>query len=137
MKKLIATCALLTTVSIVSFAQSKQTSHTMSFDAQPNKTAAPAPNQARNTPSAASKAAAEKRAKANQKQYGLTAEQYKGAYQAELEYEMELAQVRAGGAEPGEGQAMQMGMGRDMKLKNVMTPEQYAKYEANHNAARH
>lgn len=129
MKKLIATCVMLTAASMVSFAQSKQTSHTMSFDAQPNRmAAAPAPNQGK--PTAAQMQAAEKRAMASKKAYTLTDAQYKSVLQAEKEYEMELAQIRANGAEPGEGQKMQMGMGRDMKIKQVLTPEQTAKFEA-------
>ena len=129
MKKLITTCALLTTVTMVSFAQTKQTSHTMSMQPQSNQpnalAAAPAP--------VASKAAqqmADRRAKIYEKQYGLSPAQTKGVYKAELEYAMQEEQARAHGGQPGEGQMMQMGMARDMKLKEVMTPEQYTKYEA-------
>ncbi|MES2704784.1 MAG: hypothetical protein V4649_19240 [Bacteroidota bacterium] len=127
MKKLITTCALLTTVSVVSFAQSKQTSHTMSMEAQTAASATPA--NATPVASKSSQMTAERKAKMLQKQYGLNPAQYKGVYQAELEYAVQDEQIRQSGNEPGSGQAMQMGMGRDMKIKAAMTPEQYTKYE--------
>ena len=121
------TCALLTTVSLASFAQSKQTSHTMSMEpqAQARTPLTPGP--------AASKQAqqvAERRAKIYQKQYSLSPQQYKGVYQAELDYAIQDEQAHMNGGQPGEGQAAQMIMARDMRLKNVMTPEQYTKYES-------
>jgi hypothetical protein len=73
---------------------------------------------------------AERRAKATMAQYALTSEQYKGVYQAELDYENQYQQAKANGYEPGPGQSMQMKMGRDQAIKNVMTPAQYTKYEA-------
>jgi hypothetical protein len=131
MKKLITTCVLLTSVTMVSFAQSKATSKSaVQQTASPAKAATvkstmPSPEQY-----------AERRAKAAQQQYGLTADQYKGVYAAELEYEQQYQQAKANGYEPGPGQSMQMKMGRDQKIKSAMSAEQYTKYEAAQKSAR-
>lgn len=116
-------CAVFTTVSMVSFAQSAQT--TMSMQAP----AANAPQQQSASQGGAEKVAAD-RAKVHQKNLKLSQEQYKAVYEAELDYARQEQATRAAGAVPGPGQSMQMDMGRDNRFKNAMTAEQYAKYQA-------
>jgi len=126
MKKLIITCALLTSASMLSFAQSTQTSATMS--AQPNGAAPQAMqnNQQQRSP----EQIAERRAQIYQKQFGLDDNQYKGVYAAELEYIKQLMDLRAKGQQPAPGQAQQMNADKDAKFKAVMSADQYQKYSA-------
>jgi hypothetical protein len=127
MKKLITTCVLLTSVSMLSFGQSKVLSHSSSR--APRGTAA-APGSSQGMPglSAEGEKAAGVRAENYRKKLGLNEEQYKAAYQAELDYERQL-ETAIGNGGPGPGTAMQMGMGRDQRYKNTLTADQYAKYE--------
>lgn len=117
MKKLIITCALVSLGTVVSYAQSKSS-------AQPTVTTATTASRAK-APS--NEQIAEQRARKYQKDLGLTAEQYKGVYEAQLEFVRQDKEARAYGG-PGEGQAMQMQMFLDQKFQSVMTPEQYEKY---------
>lgn len=123
MKKLITTCVMLTSITVVSFAQSKTISKTA-----PNQSAAPATRSAKSGPTA--EQYADRSAKAMKQQYGLNEKQYAAVYQAELEYQKQVVQARDGGYELGEGQSMQMKMGRDQRFQSVMTAEQYTKYQA-------
>jgi hypothetical protein len=125
MKKLVTTCILLASVSVVSFAQSKA--------AKTSKSASTAAAPATRTNSGpTAEMIAERRAKGIQSEFGLTAEQYKGIYKADLNFEKNLAEVRKSGSEPGDGQLLQMKMTRDMGYKMSMTAEQYSKYESAH-----
>lgn len=129
MKKLIITCALLSATSLASFAQN-QTTTTMSMQApQDAKSQAPgmAPANPRMPPV---EMMADRRSKMYEKQLSLTADQTKSIYQAELAFWKEDFSSRANGAQPGPGQTAQNQMGKDMKFKQILTPEQYAKYEA-------
>ena len=127
MKKLIVTCAMLARASVVTFAQSaKSAKATMSMQSA----AAPAPAQVSPAIPPAVIKTAETRAKAIQKKYSLTQAQYNGIYEAEMAYAQQEYMLKADGVTPGEGQAMQMRMGRDYRFKSVMTAEQYKKYEA-------
>ena len=119
MKKLITTCVLVAAASMVSFAQSKQAATQPVAPKSAHAAATPTPEQI-----------ADKHAKMYQQQYGLTPEQYKGVYQAELDYARQDQQVRQNGNQPGEGQVAQMGMARDQRFKAVMSADQYSKYEA-------
>jgi hypothetical protein len=65
-----------------------------------------------------------------EKQLGLSADQYKGIYEAELYYWKQEMGARANGGQPGPGQTMQNQMAKDQKFKNVLTADQYAKYSA-------
>ncbi len=121
MKKLITTCLLLTTVGMVSFAQKAATK----TKANPNAAAAPAA-----TNNLTPEKQAEQRAKATQAKYGLSAEQYKGIYNAELDYARNEAAVKATGYEVSEGQRNQMNIQRDMYYQNSMTPDQFSKYRS-------
>jgi hypothetical protein len=123
MKKLIITCALLTSASMLSFAQSAQTSPAQ---AQPNAAAPQMQNRQRPTP----EQMAERRANAAKTQYALNDEQYKGIYAAELDFFSQMQAARANGQQPAPGQAQQMSMAKDAKYKTIMTPEQYQKYSA-------
>ncbi len=127
MKKIIFTCALFTFVSIISFAQSKQTGNA----AHPNTAAATPPPPPPPAPPGqlTPQQMAEQRAKAIQQQYKLSPEQYKGAYKVETDFFTQERQLRTSGAPIGQGQIMQMMMGRDQKYKEIMTPEQWAKYD--------
>lgn len=123
MKKLITTCVMLTSITMVSLAQSKTITKTA-----PNQSAAPANRSAKSGPTA--EQYAERAAKAMKQQYGLDDKQYAAIYQAELEYQKQVVQARDGGYELGEGQSMQMKMGRDQRFQSVMTADQYTKYQA-------
>jgi hypothetical protein len=124
MKKLITTCVLLTSVTMVSLAQSKTISK-----AAPNQSAAPTARTAKATAPTAEQYA-ERAAKAMKQQFGLDEKQYTAVYQAELDYQKQVVQARDGGYELGEGQSMQMKMGRDQRFQSVMTAAQYTKYQA-------
>ncbi len=125
MKKLITTCVLLTGLTMVSFAQSK-----VATKSAPVQTTTTTKTTTTRSTSPSPEQLAERRAKAVQQQYALNAEQYKGVYEAELDYETQYQRSKANGYEPGPGQSMQMKMGRDQRYKSVMTAEQYTKYEA-------
>ena len=113
MKKLILTCALISFVSVLSYGQNTAAPATTSTRAQ-----APAPEKA-----------AEMRANRYKQQLNLTDEQYKGVYAAELEYVKQDQMFRANGQPVPDGPAMQMRMAHDQKFQQVLTAEQYAKYE--------
>lgn len=124
MKKLITTCAILATATAATFAQSKATMKST------------APKAATATSAAAAKSGptpeelAQRSAKTMQAQLGLSAEEYKGVYEAELSYQKDLKTAKESGYEPGPGQTMQMGMTKDQRIKSVLTAEHYSKYEA-------
>lgn len=116
MKKLIVTCALISLGSIASFAQSKSSTTST------------------HTSTVTIEQAAEQSAKKYQKDLGLTAEQYKGVYEAQLEFNRQDKEARAYGG-PGEGQAMQMQMFLDQRFQSVMTPVQFEKYTKSKSSA--
>lgn len=121
MKKLILTCSFITATCIISFGQTVEASR------QNGNGAA----QATARQSATPETIAARKARTYQKQLGLTEEQYKGIYNAELNYAQQYQMARAnGGNGPGPGQAMQMQMGKDQRFKSILTADQYAKYEA-------
>lgn len=129
MKKLIITCAVIALGSVALFAQ--------------NARNASAGTQASRQTGPTAEYMAERQARSLEKQLGLNAEQYKAVYAAHLDYIQQDMAARANGQVPGEGQAMQMQMGKDQKIQAVLTAEQYAKYTkmkpaaANTNAAKH
>lgn len=129
MKKLITTCALLTTVTMVGMAQSRIPSGAMKGKAvRPLSTTAA--QSAAVAASSGPEKAAENEAKTIQKKYGLNDEQYKAVYSAQLDYQQQIAQAKEQGYEPGPGQTQQMNMSLDQRIQNVMTPDQWAKYSA-------
>ncbi|GAA4467985.1 hypothetical protein GCM10023093_24730 [Nemorincola caseinilytica] len=134
MKKLIATCVLLASVTAVSFAQSKVTNKPSSAQANASsgtatKTSA-YPEITTDKPTSYFAKDAEKAARAAQTRYGLSEEQYKGVYEAEMYYAKQMHQASAGGAQVSNGQHLQMKMARDWGYKRVLTEEQYGKYFA-------
>ena len=120
MKKLITTCVLLAAVSMVSVAHPQKAGNTKGNKAT---TATSTPEQI-----------AEKNAKMHQTELGLTPDQYKGVYNAELERARQDAQARTGGGTPGDGQVMQMNISRDQRIKAAVTADQFAKYQSLHPA---
>ena len=118
MKKLIITCALLTSASMASFAQSNAASQT----AAQNKPATA--NKPMNT-----EQLAQRRVKMDVQQFGLNPDQEKKAYNVELEFTTAMEKYRAAGQRPGEGQMANITTKRDEGMKAIMTPEQYKKYE--------
>ena len=125
MKKLIITCFLVSSASLVSFAQNSEQATTAPKTAT-TATAAPAPVRKMPSP----EQIAERRAKSEEKQYQLSADQYKGVYQAELEYMQHVQQVHNSGGKLDQAQLTQMNTTKDEKFKKIMTPEQYTKYNA-------
>lgn len=134
MKKLIAICGLLTVTSAVTFAQSKQTAPSAT-PAQPSMQLAPQPTPQRAVPAAQQRQQvtpemiAERRAKMYQAQYKLTDDQYKGVYNAELEYMKEHEKLRASGTQANQQQMQQMEMAKDQKFKAAMNEDQYKRYQ--------
>ena len=123
MKRLILTCSFLAAACVVSFGQSVMSSNPSSARATQKSSAT------HKEPSA--EATAEKQTKVYQQQLGLTKDQYKAVYAAELEYQQQIERSIADfGSAPGPGQTSQMQMTKDMKIKSVLTAEQNTKYEA-------
>jgi hypothetical protein len=127
MKNFIATCALLTVGTMVSFAQTNQVTPTSNTQGAPVRNAA-APNTmaaSRPTP----QQWAQRVANAHKMQYQLDEKQYDKAYAAELEYFTTMEDMRKNQTPP-QRDVMEKAMAtRDEKLKATMTKEQYAKYE--------
>jgi hypothetical protein len=117
MKKLILTCAVLVAATM-SFAQ----------DAKTSTGAAAAPGATRQQSMTAEKAA-EMRAKRYQQTLGLSDDQYKKVYDAELEYVKQDQAFRASGQPVPQGPAQQMMMAHDQKFQSVLSADQYAKYD--------
>lgn len=115
MKKLILTCTLVVSACVVSFAQNVQSAQTAPAS---NRTAAMNPEKA-----------AELRAKRYQQQLGLTDDQYKKVYDAELEYVKADMSFRSSGQPVPPGPAQQMQMAHDQKFQGILTPDQYSKYD--------
>lgn len=130
MKKLTITCALLACVTAVSFAQTKATKPTTATAPGTASQASAYPELTIDKPSKEPAKTAEKAARASQKQYALTEEQYKGVYDAELYYAKQMYQLTSNGLQPGDGQALQMRMARDHGYKKALTADQYGKYAA-------
>ncbi len=73
---------------------------------------------------------AENQAKAFERQYGLTAEQYKGVYAACIKFTTKMDAARVAGKQMSP-QEFDAAIGeRDVDFKKVMNAQQYAKYEA-------
>ncbi len=125
MKKLIITCLLLSSASVVSFAQSNAAP-------QPNRNAPGGPNK----PVMNSQQMAERRTKADVQQFGLNPEQAKKVQAVELDFFSAMEKYRAAGQQPNIGQMGNLNARRDAKMKEILTPEQYAKFEAGRNKER-
>ena len=65
-----------------------------------------------------------------QKQLGLSDDQTKGVYSAELDYAKQTQSLRAAGAQPTDGAYQQAGMVRDQRIQNVLTPDQAMKFQS-------
>lgn len=118
MKKLIITCALLTSASIASFAQSNAAAQAASQNKPANA------NKPMNT-----EQLAQRRVKMDVAQFGLNADQEKKVYNVELEFTTAMEKYRSAGQQPGQGQMANLTTKRDEGMKAILTPEQYAKYE--------
>ncbi len=112
MKKLIITCMLLTGASMASFAQN---------NAQVNP---PAPS------ATGVDQMAHHRASMDVQMYGLTPDQSKTAYDIELEFMNAMNKFKVEGKQPSQGQMSNLQTRRDQKMKALMTPDQYKKFEA-------
>lgn len=120
MKKLITTCVMLAAISTVSLAQTKKPT-----TSGPGTTT----GATKKTP----EMAAQKKALAAQKAFGLNSDQYNNIYNVELTYERQVFDLAAIGETPSEGRALQLNLSRDGGYKYYLTAEQYAKYETNKN----
>ena len=122
MKKLMLTCSLIAAASVISFAQTtQQSTHPGAVATTQNKMA---PHEQ------SIEVIAEKRTKADQKQFGLSDAQYKDIYEVELDYAKHEQQAKANNVAPGSGQYMQMEIIKDARFKNTLNADQYAKYQA-------
>ena len=123
MKKLIITCLLLSSASVVSFAQANA-------PAAPPQGAANAQHNGQNKPAMNAEQMAQRRTKMETQQFGLSADQSTKVQAVETEFFTAMEKYRASGAQPNVGQMGNLTSRRDAKLKEIFTPEQYAKYEA-------
>ncbi len=128
MKKLMITCVLLSSAAI-SFAQSNAAT-------TPAATAQQAQQGAPNRPMMNPEQMAKRRATMETKQYGFTPEQTTKAEAVELEYFQAMEKYRASGVQPSQGQRGNLDARRDEKMKELMTPEQYTKFQAGRNRER-
>jgi hypothetical protein len=124
MKKLIITCVLLSSVSLVSFAQQAQqpqTTATMQTAAGPQ--AAP-----RQMPQISPEQRAERAARNEERRLALSPEQYKSAYEVELAHVRKIEEIKTKGqASPAEFKAANEV--REEKLSKIFTAEQMTKYK--------
>lgn len=128
MKKIIATCALITCATIGAFAQNAKMVST-----------APAPQgplsplsrpQVTTTQEQRSQQMAENQARAFERQYGLTPEQYKGVYAACMEFTTKMDASRTSNTQMTQQDFETLMSEKDAKFKKVMNAQQYAKYES-------
>ncbi len=115
MKKLILTCALLTSVTMFSYGQALKNG---SENTVATNRTAPSAEQAATT-----------RTKQYVKQLALNEDQKKAVYEAELEYIKADQSFRVNGQDVPPGPAYQMMMTHDQKFKAALTADQYAKYD--------
>jgi len=122
MKKLIAIFTLLTSSSVMSFAQAEQ-----SAEAQQPDTSKHAPfYQPRYKP----EELAERQTKMYEKRLTLNKKQYQKVYETELDYWQQYQKIRINISEPDPVQLNQLITDRNEGIKNVLTPEQLKKFEA-------
>ena len=123
MKKVIITCAFLTVAgSMVSFAQTTTTS------ADPNA----APAQTMHVPMTPEQRA-DRMTKRDGMMFTLTPEQSKKVYDVELEFATSLEKMRAEGKPPTPEARESIMNKKDAKMKEILTAEQYAKYDVSRN----
>jgi hypothetical protein len=113
MKKLILTCALLTSVVMAAMAQQTQ---------QPNL------STTQGTPPTA-EIMAEKRADMWQGKLNLSPEQKKQVYATELQTISVITAAKSSGMPAGRDKMMQASADREQKFKTIFTPQQWAQYE--------
>ena len=121
MKKLIITCALITSASRVSFAQSQQPA---------NQAPSVGPSSTANRPMPTPEFMAQRRTTMYERQLNLTPEQSKSVYDVELNFVKQEQAVRANGGQPDMAQHQQMMMAKDEQFKKILTADQYTKYDA-------
>lgn len=123
MKKLIITCALLTCASLVSFGQNSQPAPaSTTMHARPPMGA----------PTMSIEQRAERHARSEEKQLNLSPEQYKSAYEAELEMTKKVEELKATG-QPKKEDFMAVNAQKEEKFKRIFTAEQMVKYQAMNN----
>ena len=127
MKKIIVTCALLTVGSMVSFAQNANT---------PN--AAPKAGQTAQANQAPMTAAdrAQRLSKRDEMMFTLTPEQSKKVYDVELEFVTAMDKFRTENKQAGPAERNAILDKKDAKMKAILTPEQYTKYDMSRNRQR-
>lgn len=141
MKKFITTSILIATVCVAADAQSAnksttQTTQTLSMQAPQSQTASQDPttipyNQlTQEQKDQRLSSQAERRAKYFEKEFSLSPMQYKGVYDACLQFVKDQQAFRDNGKQPNREENISMMDVMDAKLKKVMTTEQYTKYAA-------
>ena len=123
------TCVLLSSAAI-SFAQSNATTTPATTAQQAQQQVAP------NRPMMNPEQMAKRRSTMEAKQYGLNPEQTTKVEAVELEYFQAMEKYRAAGQQPSQGQKGNLDARRDGKMKEIMTPEQYTKFEGGRNRER-
>ena len=129
MKKLIITCALLTSVSFVSFAQSSEVKMKPAATAQVDPSADPTPRQLTEKQLNATAKTANVNTKELEAKLGLTKEQYVAVYKIEYRYQSQYDKYPANGVAVPGGLLSNITSERNIKLKEILTPEQFTKYQ--------
>ncbi len=132
MKKLMVTCALLTCATVGAFAQnSKAPGKNVATAATPGQPAPLTPmSRPANAPSPEQMKLnfVENQARAFERQYGLTKEQYKGIYAACMEHINKQNEMEAKNKQMTTQDYEKLLFEKDAKFKKVMNAAQYAKY---------
>ena len=138
MKKLIFTCAMLTGLSMVSFAQANQMAPTQATNAvqAPTNVMQPSEQQLAQQKKQAEQMA-ERQTSQMKQQYGLNDEQYKKVFEVNQAFMTKMMANRNPPnrqSNPNDRQAIMDE--KNAKLKKILTPEQYSKYETSMPPAR-
>lgn len=140
MKKLIITCTLLSAFCIAANAQAPNNTQIQSGTSMQPPANATTPGGASRVPfnqltpeqkEQRQNMMAERQAKGFEQQYKLNAMQYKGVYDACLDFVKKQQSFRDNGKQPNQEENMKMVEERDAKFKQIMTEEQYKQYSSN------
>ncbi|MBC7554763.1 MAG: hypothetical protein H7257_12375 [Taibaiella sp.] len=128
MKKIIITCAVLAITAAGAFAQNSR--QAITTPGQPQPVTPLTRPQSDVTPEQRVQQFAENQARAFERQYSMTPEQYKKMYAACLEFTNKMESQRTTGKQPTQQEFEAIMAEKDAKFKKIMTTDQFAKYES-------
>ena len=129
MKKLIVICALLTSVSFVSYAQTTEVKMQPAATTIEEKAGA-APHKLTDAELKVSAKTAAKNTKVLQAKLGLTKAQYDEVYKLEYRFQSQCDRYSVNGAPAPKGACGNLTSERNINMKKVLTPQQFEKYQA-------